>query len=122
MIADDRKVTLIEAVAEDMQRRLLLCVYFKDVLIDVNLVLTLVPSPFTAAMMTNAMPAAIKPYSIAVAPVSSARNLRKLFISHCRAQVLRPGESKQMKFIASPYRGEYEGGPLSPPASTTTPL
>jgi hypothetical protein len=49
--------------------------YFKELLIEVNLVLRVVPSPFTAAMMTSAMPAAIKPYSIAVAPVSSARNL-----------------------------------------------
>jgi hypothetical protein len=30
--------------------------------------------------MASAMPAAIKPYSIAVAPDSSARNLRMVFI------------------------------------------
>jgi hypothetical protein len=54
--------------------------YFRDVLMDVNLVLTLVPSPFTAAMMASEIPAAIKPYSMAVAPVSSARNLRKAFM------------------------------------------
>jgi hypothetical protein len=54
--------------------------YFRDVLIDVNLVLRLVPSPFTATMMASEIPAAIKPYSMAVAPVSSARNLRKAFM------------------------------------------
>jgi hypothetical protein len=54
--------------------------YFNDVLIDVNLVLSFAPSPFTTAMMASAMPAAIKPYSIAVAPDSSARNLRRVFI------------------------------------------
>jgi hypothetical protein len=48
--------------------------YFSELLIEVNLVLILVPSPFTTAMIANEMPAAIKPYSIAVAPDSSARN------------------------------------------------
>jgi hypothetical protein len=42
-------------------------------LIDVNLVLSLPPSPFTIAMIASEMPAAIKPYSIAVAPDQSAR-------------------------------------------------
>jgi hypothetical protein len=37
----------------------LIAPYFKDVLIDVNLVLTLVPSPFTVAMMASEIPAAI---------------------------------------------------------------
>ena len=49
--------------------------YFNEVLMAVNLVLSLVPSPFTAAIMASEMPAAISPYSIAVAPDSSARNL-----------------------------------------------
>jgi hypothetical protein len=40
-----------------------------------KLVFSLVPMPFTAAIMTNAIPAAIKPYSMAVAPDSSRRNL-----------------------------------------------
>jgi hypothetical protein len=42
--------------------------YFSDELIAVNLVLSLVPSPLTTAMMASAMPAAIRPYSMAVAP------------------------------------------------------
>jgi hypothetical protein len=33
--------------------------YFNELLIDVNLVLSFVPSPFTAAMMASEMPAAI---------------------------------------------------------------
>jgi hypothetical protein len=40
-----------------------------DVLIDVNLVLSLAPSPFTKEMIASEMPAAIRPYSIAVVPV-----------------------------------------------------
>ena len=37
------------------------------------MVLSLVPTPFTAVIMAIAMPAAIKPYSMAVAPDSSFR-------------------------------------------------
>src|SRR6266550_9251349 len=48
--------------------------YFSELLIEVNLSLRLVPSPLTTAMMASEMPAAIRPYSIAVAPESSARN------------------------------------------------
>jgi hypothetical protein len=36
------------------------------------LLLSLLPSPLTTLMMASAMPAAIRPYSIAVAPDSSA--------------------------------------------------
>jgi hypothetical protein len=54
--------------------------YFSDVLIEVNLVLSFVPSPFTTAIMAREMPAAISPYSIAVAPDSSAKNLRRVFM------------------------------------------
>jgi hypothetical protein len=50
--------------------------YFSELLIDVNIVLRLEPRPFTMAMIASAMPAAIKPYSIAVAPDSSERNLQ----------------------------------------------
>ena len=37
--------------------------------------LSLVPRPFTTATIAMEMPAAISPYSMAVAPVSSRRNL-----------------------------------------------
>jgi hypothetical protein len=46
------------------------------VLIDVNLVFRWEPMPFTTAMIASEIPAAINPYSIAVAPVSSAQNFR----------------------------------------------
>ena len=42
--------------------------YLSEVLIDVNLSLSEVPRPFTTAMIASAIPAAISPYSIAVAP------------------------------------------------------
>ena len=61
--------------------------YFNDVLIAVNFVLSLAPSPFTAGMIASAMPAAI--YSIAVAPDSSARNAFKaLIIVNCPFRVV----------------------------------
>jgi hypothetical protein len=48
--------------------------YFTAVEIDPNVVLRLVPTPFTAAMIATAMPDAMRPYSMAVAPESSFRN------------------------------------------------
>jgi hypothetical protein len=50
--------------------------YFSEVLIDANLVFKWAPMPFTTAMIASEIPAAINPYSIAVAPVSSAQNFR----------------------------------------------
>jgi hypothetical protein len=60
--------------------------YFSEVLIELNLVLSLVPRPFTDAMIAMEMPAAISPYSMAVAPVSSRKNLiSKLMIRFYRS-------------------------------------
>lgn len=56
--------------------------YCSEVLIEVNLVLSLVPSPFTTAMMASEMPAASRAYSMAVAPDSSARNARSVFMQN----------------------------------------
>lgn len=42
--------------------------HFNEELIELKLVLRVEPRPFTAAMMASAIPAAIRPYSIAVAP------------------------------------------------------
>jgi len=42
--------------------------YFSEVLIEVNLVFRLVPRPLTTAMIASEIPAAISPYSMAVAP------------------------------------------------------
>ena len=50
--------------------------YFNEVLIEVNLSFIVVPRPFTTVMIASAMPAAIRPYSIAVAPDSSDQNFR----------------------------------------------
>jgi hypothetical protein len=52
--------------------------YFNELLIDVNWLFRLVPRPLTTAMIASAIPAAIKPYSIAVAPDSSDKNFKKL--------------------------------------------
>ena len=41
--------------------------------------MSLVPRPFTAAMMASEIPAAIRPYSMAVAAVSSFKNLEMMF-------------------------------------------
>ena len=43
---------------------------------SVNLVFRLAPRPFTIAMIASEMPAAIRPYSIAVAPDSSDKKLK----------------------------------------------
>ena len=48
-------------------------------MIEVNLALRLVPRPFTAARMTIEIPAAISPYSMAVAPESSRKNFKTKF-------------------------------------------
>ena len=48
--------------------------YFSELEIDVNSVFRVLPSPFTTAMIASAIPAAIRPYSIAVAPLSSEKN------------------------------------------------
>ena len=46
--------------------------------IELNVVLSLVPLPLTTAMIATEMPAAIRPYSMAVAPNSSFRNDRNV--------------------------------------------
>jgi len=52
--------------------------YFSEELMLVNIPFRLVPRPLTAAMIAIEMPAAIRPYSMAVAPPSSARNFAKI--------------------------------------------
>jgi hypothetical protein len=61
--------------------------YFSEVLTDVNMVLSVVPRPFTTAMMARLMPHAIKAYSIAVAADWSAKNRKNnFFIPHLLAE------------------------------------
>jgi hypothetical protein len=55
--------------------------HLSDVLILLKLDESLVPRPLTATMIATEMPAAIKPYSMAVAADSSTRNLRIIFMS-----------------------------------------
>ena len=50
--------------------------YFNCVEIEEKVVWSFVPRLFTTAMMATEIPAAIRPYSMAVAPASSARNWR----------------------------------------------
>jgi hypothetical protein len=50
------------------------------VLIEVNWVFRLVPRPLTTAMIAREMPAAINPYSMAVAPLSSCRKRAKSLV------------------------------------------
>ena len=52
--------------------------YFKELLIEVNLSFNVVPRLFTTVMIANAIPAAIRPYSIAVAPDSSDQNFKTM--------------------------------------------
>ena len=55
--------------------------YFSELLSDANFELSLPPIPFTVEMIISEIPAAISPYSIAVAPDSSARNFFSIFIA-----------------------------------------
>jgi hypothetical protein len=52
--------------------------YFKEVLIESNLLFRFVPRPLTTAIIASEMPAAMRPYSMAVAPLSSARNFANM--------------------------------------------
>lgn len=56
--------------------------YFSWVDTLVKVSLSLVPRPLTAAMMATEMPAAIRPYSMAVAPESFLRNAMSFDIVH----------------------------------------
>src|ERR1700687_3142100 len=53
--------------------------YFSELLMSVNLVLRLEPRPLTTAMIASEMPAAIRPYSMAVAPDSSFKKRAKVW-------------------------------------------
>jgi hypothetical protein len=56
--------------------------YFSEVLTELNTVFRLVPRPLTAAMIARAIPAAISPYSMAVAADSSAKNLLRMLCNY----------------------------------------
>jgi hypothetical protein len=69
--------------------------YFSELLMEVNFVFSLAPMPFTMLMMASEMPAAIKPYSIAVAPFSSRKNSRSNRIEIPLASVQASSGSKR---------------------------
>ena len=52
--------------------------YFKELLTEPNLSFIVVPRLFTTVMIASAIPAAIRPYSIAVAPDSSDQNFETM--------------------------------------------
>jgi hypothetical protein len=52
--------------------------YFSELFIDVNRPFRFEPRPLTVAMMARLMPAAINPYSIAVAADWSAKNFQNV--------------------------------------------
>ena len=79
--AERETVALIDARRRGRRRIANVFSYFSEVLIEVNWVFRVVPKPFTTAIIASAMPAAIKPYSIAVAPDSSAKNLFMLYFN-----------------------------------------
>ena len=54
--------------------------YFSWLEMLVNVALRLVPRVFTTAMIATEMPAAIRPYSMAVAPLSSFKKRRTNFL------------------------------------------
>ena len=56
--------------------------WFNWVEIDENLVLSFAPKLFTTAMMATEMPAAMRPYSVALAALSSFRKAFSVFVMH----------------------------------------
>src|SRR6201999_3435344 len=80
--------------------------YFSDVLIEVNFVRRFVPSPFTIEMIASEMPAAIKPYSMAVAPLSSFKNLMMVVtLSRSPVQENRSGSKGARDSLATSRHG-----------------
>ena len=62
--------------------------YLSELLIEVNFVFRLVPRPLTTAMIASEMPAAIRPYSMAVAPDSSfTKRINRFFMSKLHVHV-----------------------------------
>jgi hypothetical protein len=61
--------------------------YFNEVLTELKTELRLVPIPLTAAIIAIAIPAAIRPYSMAVAPDSFVRNVKSMFFMDSASHV-----------------------------------
>src|SRR5262245_41647704 len=71
-----------------LQAALATLAYLSEPLIELNLAFRLVPMPLTTAMIASEMPAAIRPYSIAVAPDSSfTKRANRFFITQLHVHV-----------------------------------
>jgi hypothetical protein len=75
--------------------------YFSEVLIVLKFALSWVPTPCTAVMIAIAIPAAISPYSIAVAPDSSLINLKISVFMFGPALIFDPSEQRVLKSSVS---------------------
>src|SRR5204862_316860 len=64
--------------------------YFTAAATALKVAVRLVPTSFTAVMITTEMRAAIRPYSIAVAPLSSRRNAKIFDIDNSLTDALGP--------------------------------
>ncbi len=64
--------------------------YSSEPAIVLDVPLKFVPMPFTAAMMARAMPVAISPYSMAVAPESSSKCLTRIALIAALRLVVMP--------------------------------
>jgi hypothetical protein len=91
----------------------------------VNFLFSVAPRLWTTAMIASAMPAAIRPYSIAVAPDSSARKRRMVCVVLPEFQK-RAGEDHNPQRAGSPIwnaglrhlrvqRDDEAGGEMTPP-------
>src|SRR5271154_4988045 len=80
--------------------------YFNELLIELNMVFRLLPSPLITAMIASAIPAAISPYSIAVAPDSSDMNFKRLYFKPASLRLcenVQPGKSTARHLRLSKY-------------------
>jgi hypothetical protein len=65
---------------------------------EVNLLSSFVPNPFTTAMTAKEMPTGINPHSIAAAPVPSFRNRRTIAIMSATMRGISEGPVKIEQF------------------------
>jgi hypothetical protein len=93
--------------------------YFSEVLIELNLAFRVVPRPLTTAMIARAIPAAIKPYSMAVAADSSRTKRAKSLVicdsrerkSQSNAHPIAPQLIRPIKCQHKTRRRDRERGP-----------
>src|SRR5579862_9830990 len=79
---------------------------------EVNVVLSFEPKPLTTVMIATAMPAAIKPYSMAVAPDSSFQKRFTRPFTACPSSLCRTSRHRRYGFIVG-YRTHFARGPLN---------